>query len=216
MAVKVLNFYAYHLKKEVVLMLMFEPPNTSQLYVDQFPVAWKIIKFRPNKEGTSKATVHYDDRLAFGYSETEDNNIIDPSAWVDVEVGDVATITGDAGCFGKVVHRTNNDHIICKNRSGARVDISIGFVSGDRVNERFHAVHFWNDVGSGSNVSVEFTPIVKAYVTTDYQESEYLRGDVETEAIWSRNLDELDDETGWNFREDPETGIFTIRRSKYA
>ncbi|KAG8736741.1 hypothetical protein FRC10_008983 [Ceratobasidium sp. 414] len=94
--------------------------------------------------------------------------------------------------------------------------LALGFVSGQEANERFHAVHFWDNVGSGSNVTVEFTPILKAYVTEDYEESEYLRGEVETGAIWARNLDELDDVTGWNFREDPETGIFTIKKSKYA
>ncbi|KAG9096237.1 hypothetical protein FS749_008868 [Ceratobasidium sp. UAMH 11750] len=216
MATKTLNFHTYGLQKETFLMLMFEPPNTSRLYRDQFPVVWKLVKLTPNLRGHGKATVRYVNRLAFGYTETEDNDLVDPSAWVDVQSGDVAVITGDTDSqyFGEVSHRTNNDHIICKNRSSARVDLSLGFVAGDKVNERFQPTFFWPDVGSGSNVTAEFTPILKAYVTGEYQESQYLRGEVDTDAIWSQDLDELDDVTGWNFVEDPETGVFTIEQAE--
>lgn len=37
-----------------------------------------------------------------------------------------------------------------------------------------------------------------------------LRGEVETDAIWSQNLNELDDVTGWNLIEDEESGQFAI------
>jgi hypothetical protein len=37
-----------------------------------------------------------------------------------------------------------------------------------------------------------------------------LRGEVETDEIWSRNLNELDDVTGWNFVEDDSNGGFSI------
>ncbi|KAG9084526.1 hypothetical protein FRC06_004048, partial [Ceratobasidium sp. 370] len=216
MTTKILNFYGYNLERETSLMLMFEPPNTSQLYLDQFPVVWKLIKLTPKGRGHSKATVRYVDRLAFGYTETEDNNVVDPSAWVDVQIGDIALITGgpDGQYFGEVTHRTNNDHIVCKNRSGARVDLSLGFVLGDGANERFQPTLLWDNVGTGSSVTAEFTSILKAYVTSDYKESEYLRGEVDTHAIWSQNLDDLDDVTDWNVVEDPETGVLTVEQAE--
>ncbi|KAF8597189.1 hypothetical protein BDV93DRAFT_513565 [Ceratobasidium sp. AG-I] len=40
-----------------------------------------------------------------------------------------------------------------------------------------------------------------------------LRGEVETDAIWECNLNELDDVTGWNFVEDEESGAFTIQKA---
>lgn len=40
--------------------------------------------------------------------------------------------------------------------------------------------------------------------------SEMLRGEVQTEAIWSMNLNLLDDVTGWNLTENEESGLFTI------
>lgn len=39
-----------------------------------------------------------------------------------------------------------------------------------------------------------------------------IRGDVET-AIWSCNLNELGDVTGWNFTEDAASGEFSIERA---
>ncbi|KAG8793515.1 hypothetical protein FRC12_002475 [Ceratobasidium sp. 428] len=233
MATKVLNFYGYNVQKETVVMLMFEPPNTSQLYQDQFPVVWKTLKFKPNRRAHAKSSVTYTDRLAFGYMETQESNLIEPSAWIDVQFGDVAVISGglDSQCFGEVTHRTNNDHIICKNRSSVRVDLSLGLVRGEGVNERFEPVHFWDNVGyvvaipvtpspfvkpfslyrKGSNVTANsFTPILTAYVTNDHKGAEYLRGEANADAIWSQNLDELDDITEWNFVEDPESGVYSI------
>ena len=37
-----------------------------------------------------------------------------------------------------------------------------------------------------------------------------LRGEVETDAIWEMNLNELDDVTGWNLIENEESGMFSI------
>lgn len=37
-----------------------------------------------------------------------------------------------------------------------------------------------------------------------------LRGEVETDAIWSQNLNEIDDVTGWRFSEDDVSGAFSI------
>ncbi|KAG8713364.1 hypothetical protein FRC09_018800 [Ceratobasidium sp. 395] len=214
-------------------MLRFEPPNSSQLYQDQFPVVWKTLKFAPNRRAHARSSVTYTDRLAFGYMETQESNIIEPSAWVDVQSGDVAVISGGlhSQCFGEVTHRTNNDHIIRKNRSSVRVDLSLGLytsyfddyvlnyvdecllglVRGEGVNERFEPVHFWDNVGKGPNVTADsFTPILTAYVTNDHKGGEYLRGEVNADAIWSQNLDELDDLTEWNFVEDPESGVYSI------
>jgi hypothetical protein len=65
-------------------MLMFQPPKTSKLFCEQFPVVWsksyahfvdmnltiytEVITFRA--KGRAKASVHYVARLAFGYAQT--------------------------------------------------------------------------------------------------------------------------------------------------
>ncbi|CUA77327.1 hypothetical protein RSOLAG22IIIB_06656 [Rhizoctonia solani] len=154
MATKTLNFYAYGLQKDTTVMLMFEPPNNHKLFKDQFPVVWKVITFRA--KGHAKASIQYGARLAFGYAQTDQDNLVDSAAWVEVRVR------------------------------------------------------------AGSNVTAQFTPNLTAYVTRDYKATEMLRGEVETDAIWTRNLNELDDVTGWNFVEDDASGAFSIVPSTFV
>ncbi|KAG9085642.1 hypothetical protein FRC06_003526 [Ceratobasidium sp. 370] len=225
MASKTLNFYTYGLQKDTTVMLMFEPPSDVKLFRDQFPVVWKIITFRAG--GHSKASVKYVARLAFGYAQTarfslnarnDDNNLVDSAAWVEVMSGDMSSITGGPGQkrFGPTTKREGTKLLVCKNNTNERANLSIGFVKGNDINQRFEPTLVWTGVGSKSNITVQFTPILTAYVTRDYQASQLLRGEVETDKIWSQNLNELDDVTGWNFVEDDTSGAFSIEKANGA
>ncbi|KAG8736739.1 hypothetical protein FRC10_008981 [Ceratobasidium sp. 414] len=195
MATKTLNFYTYGLQKDTTVMLMFQPPSNVKLYRDQFPVVWKVITFRAG--GHAKASVKYVARLAFGYAQTS---------------GDMSSITGSAGDkrFGPTTKREGTKLLVCKNNTDQRANLSIGFVKGDGIDQRFEPTLVWMGVGSKSNITAQFTPILTAYVTRDYQESQLLRGEVETDAIWTQNINEIDDVTGWNFTEDDSSGSFVI------
>ncbi|KAJ1299598.1 hypothetical protein OPQ81_012018 [Rhizoctonia solani] len=208
MATKTLNFYAYGLQRDTTVMLMFEPPNSHKLFKDQFPVVWKVITFRAR--GHAKATVQYRARLAFGYAQTDQDNLVDSAAWVEVQASDV--ISGGPGQkrFGENSKGNGSKLLVCKNNTDGRANLSIGFVKGDGISQRYEPTLIWTGVGAGSNVTAQFTPNLTAYVTRDYKATEMLRGEVETDAIWTRNLNELDDVTGWNFVEDDASGAFSI------
>ncbi|KAG8701176.1 hypothetical protein FRC09_005513, partial [Ceratobasidium sp. 395] len=85
-----------------------------------------------------------------------------------------------------------------------------GFVKGDGIDQRFEPTLVWTSVGAKSNIAAQFTPVLRAYVTRDYQASQLLRGEVETDTIWEQNINELNDVTGWNFQEDDANGGFSI------
>ncbi|CAE7063522.1 unnamed protein product [Rhizoctonia solani] len=210
MATKTLNFYAYGLQKDTSVMLMFEPPNKHKLFKDQFPVVWKVITFRA--KGHAKATIQYRAQLAFGYAQTDQANLVDSSAWVEVQSGDISRISGGPGQkrFGETVKSEGTKLLVCKNNTDSRANLSIGFVKGEGIAQRYEPTLIWTGVGAGSNITAQFTPNLTAYVTRDYKATEMLRGEVETDAIWTRNLNELDDVTGWNFVEDDESGAFSI------
>ncbi|KAB5588753.1 hypothetical protein CTheo_7807 [Ceratobasidium theobromae] len=201
MADKTLNFYAYGLQGDTTLLFMFEPPKSSKLYIDQFPVAWKVVTFRAG--GHAKATVQYIARLAFGYAQINDENLVDSASWVEVMSGDISSITGASGQkrFGNVSKGNNTKLLVCKNNTTERADLSIGFVKGSDIDQRYEPTLVWTGVGSKSNVTAQFTPTLKAYI---------LRGEIETDAIWTCDLNELDDVTGWNFYEDDDSGAFVI------
>ncbi|KAF8751671.1 hypothetical protein RHS01_08249 [Rhizoctonia solani] len=241
MASKTLNIYSYGLQKSIsflscrdfaltitfvrdtTLMLMFEPPNSSKLYRDQFPVVWKVITFRA--KGHSKAALHYQQRLAFGYAQTDWDNLVDSAAWVEV-AREVSRISGKAGHkrFGHNAKGHATKKLVCKNNTDSRANLSIGMSSdilfeplliclkdssgGDGINQRYEPTMLWTGVGS--------LPILSAYITRDYKATEMLRGEVETDAIWTVNLDQLDDVTGWNLVEDDVTGAFGIERARFV
>ncbi|QRW13263.1 hypothetical protein RhiLY_12262 [Ceratobasidium sp. AG-Ba] len=211
MASKTLNFYTYDLQKDTTVMLMFDPPNSQKLFKDQFPVVWKIVTFRAGSH--AKAVVRYSSRLAFGYAQLDEGNSVDASAWVEVKSGDMTSIKGQDGDkrFGGVNKREDSKLLVCKNNTNQRANLSIGFVKGEGIDQRFDPVLLWTGVGAKSNVTAQFTPNLTAYVTRDYKESQYLRGAVETEAIWQININHLDDVTSWNFVENGENGSFEIK-----
>ncbi|CAE6476488.1 unnamed protein product [Rhizoctonia solani] len=213
MATKTLNFYAYGLQKDTTVMLMFEPPNSHKLFKDQFPVVWKVISFRA--KGHAKASVQYVARLAFGYAQTDQDNLVDSAAWVEVQSGDITSISGGPGQkrFGENTKGNGSKLLVCKNNTDGRANLSIGFVKGESINQRYEPTLVWTGVGSKSNVTAQFTPNLTAYVTRDYKATEMLRGEVETDAIWTCNLNELDDVTGWNFIEDDANGGFSIEKA---
>jgi hypothetical protein len=65
----------------------------------------------------------------------------------------------------------------------------------------------------GSHVTAKFTPVLRAYITSDYQETAIIRGAIDTPAIWSQDLAALSDSTTWNLTRDPATGHYTIEEA---
>ncbi|KAG8719080.1 hypothetical protein FRC08_003698 [Ceratobasidium sp. 394] len=213
MASKTLKFYSYDLMHDTTVMLLFNPPNSQKLFVDQYPVVWSESRLDITVVlGHGKATVKYVNRLGFGYAQTDADNLVDSAAWTEVKSGDMTSITGGANekRFGKTIQREDTKLLVCKNNSSGRADLSIGFVKGDGINQRYEPTLVWTGVGAKSNITAKFTPVITAYVTRQYQASQLLRGAVETDAIWECNLNELNDVTGWNFIEDTASGSFSI------
>ncbi|KAG9101285.1 hypothetical protein FS749_008257 [Ceratobasidium sp. UAMH 11750] len=83
-------------------------------------------------------------------------------------------------------------------------------MKGDGVDQHFEPTLVWQGVGSGSSITAQFTPIVQAYVTDEYQTSQLLRGDIVSDLIWQMNLSELHEVTDWKFEEDDSNGAFSI------
>jgi hypothetical protein len=46
-----------------------------------------------------------------------------------------------------------------------------------------------------SNATAQFTPVLQAYITSDYQETQILRGAIQSPLVWSQDLALLPAET---------------------
>jgi hypothetical protein len=87
----VLNFTvkAKGLSRDTQLLLTFIDPNNTQLFQTQFPTAWRVIYFAKGNHNSVPLT--YTSQLAiFGGSITQ-SNLVTPTTWADVSMGDVWT-----------------------------------------------------------------------------------------------------------------------------
>jgi hypothetical protein len=64
---------------------------------------------------------------------------------------------------------------------------------------------------NNSSVEVAFTPVLKIYITSDYQETEILRGDIQNQdPLWSQNIAGLDTSTTLTLTRDAATGEYSL------
>ena len=65
-------------------------------------------------------------------------------------------------------------------------------------------------------MTAEFTPTLTAYIVTNYQQNQILRGAIQSPAIWSQDLAALAPSTTWTFSKDPTTGDYTLTQDQQA
>ncbi|KAG8708892.1 hypothetical protein FRC08_018659, partial [Ceratobasidium sp. 394] len=206
MATKTLNFYSYALAQYA-----YPPPNSSELYRNIFPAVWKNLKFIGG--GHAKVALNYSPRLGFGIGQIEDDKLVTSSVWTEIKSGQSTKVTGseDDRRFAPVTPGENADaEAVCENASHNPINLTLGLIKGDGIDQRFESIFLWKALKPGSTASVEFKPILIAYVVKNYTGGEILLGGVEADPIWTQNLNELDDVTGWNLLQDDATGNFAI------
>ncbi|KAG9080655.1 hypothetical protein FRC06_006302, partial [Ceratobasidium sp. 370] len=122
---KSLVFFSEDLQRDVTLLFTFQPPESSGLYRDLFPVVWKHFKFAA--QGHSKATISYTPRLAFGFEQTDDDNQVAASEWVAVNTGDTTSLVGteDQRHFGPVTRNPDTKLVVCENKTDSPSDLNL-------------------------------------------------------------------------------------------
>ncbi|KAG9052199.1 hypothetical protein FS842_010339 [Serendipita sp. 407] len=71
-------------------------------------------------------------------------------------------------------------------------------------------VLYFSNIGQGSSVTTQFTPVLSAYVTSQYQQTQILRGAVQTDEIWKQDLSPLKETTTLIFSRDNATGQYSL------
>ncbi|CAE6437559.1 unnamed protein product [Rhizoctonia solani] len=135
-------------------------------------------------------------------------SLVESAAWVEVR--------GASNNRMRSMNRNKTNEVMrvyCKNGSDRPANLSIGLLKGDSIYQHYEPICLWTGVEPGSDILAHFMPRVSAYVTRDYKVNEMLHNQVEADAIWTQNIDEVDDVTGWNLTENPNTGQFSIERA---
>ena len=66
---------------------------------------------------------------------------------------------------------------------------------------------------AGSTLHFGFNYILRGYVTSDYQEGEILRGQVNSPIIFQEDITKLEEVTHWKITCDPSSGVYAIQRA---
>ncbi|KAG1846390.1 hypothetical protein DFJ58DRAFT_915380 [Suillus subalutaceus] len=205
-----LTFQSNDLGKEVTIMFALVDDNMKSLYKDRFPVVWKVSKF--GKSGAYRAQATYTNQLAFSKAQVTHWNFISAGTSVKVNVGQKTTLTEADDVFSfSSPQQGSSGFVQALNNTGVIQDIAVGFLNkGDLMPTP--ALYF-DDVGDGSHVTAQFTPILRVYITSDYQETAIIRSAIETPVIWSQDLSGLAEHTNWNLTRDGVTGRYKIVRA---
>ncbi|KAG1870513.1 hypothetical protein C8R48DRAFT_85691 [Suillus tomentosus] len=207
--VRNLTFQSNDLDKEATLMLAFDA-DIEGLYEEFFPVVWKVSKF--GETGPYRTRVTYTSQLAFSKPQVVDGNIIDAETAVKINVSERTTLSEANDVYHFSPPQPGASGVLqAVNETGAIQDIAVGFMSpGDLMPQP--ALYF-NGVGDGSHVTARFTPILRAYITSDYQETAIIRGAIDTPVVWSQDLAALAESTTWTLTRDLSNGHYTIVQS---
>ncbi|KAG9052200.1 hypothetical protein FS842_010340 [Serendipita sp. 407] len=188
------------------LMLTFKP--IEGLYRDIYPVCWRVGTFAANSPAAM--TVTYKNQLAYTRPQVLDENIVDCSAWQDINVGQKTTLNKNSnGAYSFDGAKPGEDgYLIAANNCGDIEEMSIGFVKAPGMPP--DQVLYFSNIRQGYNVKTQFTPVLSAYVTSQYQQTEILRGAIQTAEIWRQDLSQLRERTTLIFSRDNATGRYSL------
>ncbi|KAG1843579.1 hypothetical protein DFJ58DRAFT_804207 [Suillus subalutaceus] len=206
--VRNLIFQSNDLGKQSDLLLTFNGPVPG--VGDHSPVVWRVSTF--GDEGPYQMKATYRNQLAFTKPQVEHGSVVGAATAVQINVGQqtILTKTGNVFKFSSPEEGTAG-YVKAINDAGAKEDLAIGFMTSGQLLPT--PMLYFNEVGDDSNVTAQFTPTLRAYVTSDYQETEILRGEIQTPMLWEMDLAKLSETTTLNLTRDANTGHYKITKA---
>jgi hypothetical protein len=210
--IRKLNFKSYDLGVKATLVLTFNSDTIPGIYKDVFPTAFKVTSF--GEKGGYGFQATYKAQLGFTRAQLTGDNKVEPaSTYIPINVGEKTKLTKDGSTysFSTPTDIKPSKQIVAQNDTRGRENIGVGFFVGSPENAP-STILFFKDVGSTSSAQVQFTPILRGYITTDYQETEILRGQVASPVLFNRDLTQLEEETTWKITYNAGSGVFQIEK----
>lgn len=207
--VRNLSFQTKDLGREATLLLTFDS-DVKGIYQTCFPAVCWLTTF--GQTGSYRMHVTYTSQLAFSRPQVADGNIIDAETCMEINDSEKTTLT-QKNCVFQFTNPVKGDpgYLEIQNNTGSIQDITLGFMSPRDLMPR--PILYFKEVEDASNITTQFTPILRAYITSDYQHTTILQGAIDTPAIWEQNLAALSGSTTWNLKRDPSTGHYKITQA---
>lgn len=204
-----LNFQTHNLGREATLLLTFDG-DMKGIYKEFCPIVWKSCAF--GKEGPYSLRATYLHQLAFFKAQVDEGTITDAATCVKINKGQLTKLTQDDE---EVFHFSEPEDgekgfLQAKNETGLIQDIGIGFMCpGDLMPT---PLLYFNGVGDGSCAVAKFIPKIRAYITSDYEQTAILQHAIDGHCIWEQDLSCLDSEdTTWKLTYDEYYGYRITR-----
>jgi len=198
-----LTFKTKDLGADATLMLTFDK-NIKGPHSDTFPVCWKVTRF--GKEGPYSMHTTFRSEFAFVKPQAE-GDTISASTYKFINVGEKTILTKDdrdVYHFSDVV-KGEDGYLEALNSCPKPEDMAIGFTDPTSGPEPTPALYF-TEVDTGAILKAQFTPVLRAYITEQYQQAEIIKTEVSTPFIWEQDLARLSQRTSWVLtREGPTT-----------
>ncbi|KAF8839480.1 hypothetical protein BDN67DRAFT_1003651 [Paxillus ammoniavirescens] len=175
-------------------------------------------------QGPYSARATYQSQLAFVKPQVDhgSDTIIDASTYQLVNVNDKTTLTkDDRGVYHfSDVTKGETGFLQAVNGCPLVEDLAIGFTkpnSGQDPNPVLYfksvgcrALNLLENPSNSAFVKAQFTPVLHAYITEQYQETQIIRAEVDVSSIWEADLAGLSPTTTWVLTHDKATGKYTI------
>ncbi|KAI0698785.1 hypothetical protein C8Q76DRAFT_757431 [Earliella scabrosa] len=190
MATRTIKFTSDKLGNELTLMLCFMPPS-SELFVTQFPIAWKVTTLAA--DASSDFRVTWTSTLGVCAAELPDKLPAIARAYVPIRTGQTTSLRYNPPNYFWTAPRNKVGQPTAQavNMTGGRVHIGQGFMA----DEKYNMALVCKDVEHKEDVDGNFAPILKAYVAVDginYQQGELIREDMRgAKPIWEADLRKL-------------------------
>ncbi|EMD31820.1 hypothetical protein CERSUDRAFT_100052 [Gelatoporia subvermispora B] len=192
MTTRTLTFKSTDLGENVNLMLCFAAPS-GDWSASSSPIAWRVTTLAA--KGRSAMTATYANNLAFARTQVDGGSLVYASNYVPISPGQHTTLRMDDTVtpptyFFEDPTSIPGISVEAKNGTGQVTDIALGFIENlGEPNEIMDPALVYKNIGSGQSVTVDFVPIVRAYVNVNYSQNQMLRADIQhASLVWEGNL----------------------------
>lgn len=199
---------ANNLSRDAQLLLTFIDPSNKKLFVEQFPIAWKVIYFAKGNHNTVRLT--YTAQLAVFGATIGQGNLVTPTTWSDVTMGDNWSIDFTNNTYQlKLVSGADPNQPTTitnvQNVSKGLLNLGCGFDDKDNLNPVIVSA-----VGATNFFQFDFHPVLQAYVTSQYTETQMISSNVVSPLLWSQDLTGVMNGSVLTLTENP-NGSYTLK-----
>jgi len=184
---------------------MFKPPKISELYVNEFPICWRVIQLPAS--GRASAAVIFLPDAAFFVPQIDEHGNVSTSILQPCPIGYRTTLVGEPGSLMFTPPMPGREGFLeCANQTWSIASFGVGSLNGPDLSPTV----IWKNILSHMFLRVQPTSELLIYATSQYKSSEIITGPIQAPLLWDQNLEFLTDVTNLTVSVDPHDGKISI------